>query len=205
MVQCLLFDLALLALKQKKRVFAQNSICVPLALQNGPNSTSTCCCPPAACSSPTPSLTFQCLRNLPGIHVEVLLAEVRCHDSSVCELSARQCGQCLCCARGLLVLEINLTDAIVLSRATGRPRHLDLKKGAVLSNFFLHILKDFCEYQSAVVHLKIMWNLPSASSGSINSSGVIMFIRHKTLPVSPSLRAVPATMLNAFTLISPLT
>ena len=49
-------------------------------------------------------------------------------------------------------------------------------------------------------------DLPSDSSVSMSSSGVIMFIKHRTLPDSASdFACVPAIKLMAFTLIYPLT
>lgn len=54
---------------------------------------------------------------LPSIDIEILLPKVRAHDRPVCELPAGQGGHGLLRRLWLLILDVDLADAVVLAVA----------------------------------------------------------------------------------------
>ena len=124
--------------------------------------------------------------HLPSADVKVLLAEERDHNCAVCELPAGQRSQCLLCRRGLFVLDVNLANTSTLS-ATSGSWHLGVEDLAILGTLLLDVVENFCFMISRRFGtISNSVDLPSDSSVSMSSSGVIMFIKHRTLPDSAS-------------------
>ena len=87
---------------------------------------------------------------LPRINIKVLLAKERNDDRTIGELPARQRRQRLLRRLGLLVLDIDLADAVILPVAGRGTGHLDVEHGAVLGAFVFDVVEDFYSEKAIV-------------------------------------------------------
>ena len=88
--------------------------------------------------------TVPCSPFSPSTDIKILLPKERNHHRAVRKLPSRKCCQRLLRGLWLLILDVDLSDAVALSAAAGGPRHLDVEEGAVFQALFFDILEDLC-------------------------------------------------------------
>ena len=80
----------------------------------------------------------------PSINIEILLPKERNYHRAICELPSRQGRKRLLRGVGLLVLDVDLADAVALSAAAGWAWHFDIEEGAIFRALFFDVFEDFC-------------------------------------------------------------
>lgn len=81
---------------------------------------------------------------LPGPDIKIFLAKEGNNNSPIRELASSQRRKRLLRRLRAFVLEVNLANAVVLSRSGGGARHLDLGDGSVFGAFLFDVFENFC-------------------------------------------------------------